>query len=592
MRPRRPRGSGRDAAACTSSAFSRPVERVLPDRLEQREPVGTGALHEASSTSAPTVSTDRRQRLDGAEIEAAGRRRRGAREPLLGGPRAGRSSSRASPAASAGARAGRARRRQERRGAVEALQDRLEREQRACGQRRARSRAAVRRVACRSRRRAARVAVGAKRRVDRRGARATKSSTASASGERRHGVLVLAGEPQRRAARREHAQPGARLRAARATTVHLGATCSKLSMTSSDCARRCSATPRAIARLVDAERAGRSGGQMSSASTTAREVDENGAVAQLGPRATSAAASASRVLPVPPGPGERHEAHVVAAQQRRTAATSSRRPTSGVGGRQLAARGAAPARLRRGCRRGGGPRARARAAPGRDRRRARRARAARRCERRRARRAGGRLGRARASAARAGARDRDARRRTLELAGSSSSCCPSASSASVRSSIASSCSSSEPAPRRANGLVAQSRRAAAPRHSASAAASALGAQRRPRRRAPRVPARRDARSAARSSSPVVDADPVAGALRLDPLWAERPAQAVDVDLERRAADLGRMLAPERVDQPFARHEAPTLQKELRQKRALLRARRARPRVADREHLERPEQPER
>ena len=69
---------------------------------------------------------------------------------------------------------------------------------------------------------------------------------------------------------------------------------------------------------------------------------------------------------------------------------------------------------------------------------------------------------------------------------------------------------------------------------------------------------------------VLDSEAIADALRLDPLGAERPAKAVDVDLERLLRRGGRFLTPDGVDQPVARDDLAGMQQEGREERTLLR----------------------
>jgi hypothetical protein len=66
-----------------------------------------------------------------------------------------------------------------------------------------------------------------------------------------------------------------------------------------------------------------------------------------------------------------------------------------------------------------------------------------------------------------------------------------------------------------------------------------------------------------------EAEPVAGPVLLDPLRAEAPAQPVDVDLQRVDRRRGRLLTPQRVDQPVARDDVPARDQQAREQRHLL-----------------------
>jgi hypothetical protein len=83
---------------------------------------------------------------------------------------------------------------------------------------------------------------------------------------------------------------------------------------------------------------------------------------------------------------------------------------------------------------------------------------------------------------------------------------------------------------------------------------------------------------------------VAGALGLDPVGADRPAQAVDVDLKRLHRRAGRVGAPQGVDQPVPRDDAVRVQQHDRQQRALFRRAKGGELVAQ-DGLDRPEQAE-
>ena len=67
----------------------------------------------------------------------------------------------------------------------------------------------------------------------------------------------------------------------------------------------------------------------------------------------------------------------------------------------------------------------------------------------------------------------------------------------------------------------------------------------------------------------LDVDPVAAAAALDPLRAEDAPEAVDVDLERVRGGAGRVLAPDRVDQPLAGQHLVPAQQQEREQGALL-----------------------
>ena len=57
----------------------------------------------------------------------------------------------------------------------------------------------------------------------------------------------------------------------------------------------------------------------------------------------------------------------------------------------------------------------------------------------------------------------------------------------------------------------------------------------------------------------IEGQAVARPVPLDALGAERPAQPVDVDLQRRHRGPRRLVAPERVNQPVARHDRVRIQ---------------------------------
>jgi hypothetical protein len=69
---------------------------------------------------------------------------------------------------------------------------------------------------------------------------------------------------------------------------------------------------------------------------------------------------------------------------------------------------------------------------------------------------------------------------------------------------------------------------------------------------------------------LVHAQPVALAVRLDPIGTEGRAQPVDVDLERGDCRGRRLLSPELVDQPVARNCLARMEEERRQHGTLLR----------------------
>ena len=66
-----------------------------------------------------------------------------------------------------------------------------------------------------------------------------------------------------------------------------------------------------------------------------------------------------------------------------------------------------------------------------------------------------------------------------------------------------------------------------------------------------------------------EAQPVAGPVQLDPLGAQAPAQAVHVDLQGVDGRRGRLLTPQRVDQPVARDDLPAGDQQAREQRHLL-----------------------
>ena len=63
--------------------------------------------------------------------------------------------------------------------------------------------------------------------------------------------------------------------------------------------------------------------------------------------------------------------------------------------------------------------------------------------------------------------------------------------------------------------------------------------------------------------------PVPGPVQLDPLGAEAPAQPVHVDLQRVDGRRGRLLAPQRIDQPVARDDVSARDQQAREQRHLL-----------------------
>jgi hypothetical protein len=69
--------------------------------------------------------------------------------------------------------------------------------------------------------------------------------------------------------------------------------------------------------------------------------------------------------------------------------------------------------------------------------------------------------------------------------------------------------------------------------------------------------------------PRIEPQPVAGPVPLDAVRPERPPQPVDVDLERRDGRAGRVLSPQRVDEPVARDDGVRVQEQQGEQRALL-----------------------
>ena len=59
-------------------------------------------------------------------------------------------------------------------------------------------------------------------------------------------------------------------------------------------------------------------------------------------------------------------------------------------------------------------------------------------------------------------------------------------------------------------------------------------------------------------------------MRLDPLGAERLSQAVHVDLQRADRGVRRLVAPERIDEPVAGHDAAAFEQQRREQSPLLR----------------------
>ncbi len=89
----------------------------------------------------------------------------------------------------------------------------------------------------------------------------------------------------------------------------------------------------------------------------------------------------------------------------------------------------------------------------------------------------------------------------------------------------------------------------------------------------------------------LDPHEIPGRARHDPVGAERLAQRVDVHLQRRAGVGGRILAPDRVDQPFGRDGAIRAEEQEREHRTGPPAAERDRLAAVVDHLERPEQPE-
>ena len=177
-------------------------------------------------------------------------------------------------------------------------------------------------------------------------ARATKSATASLAAsssneacpcrrrkrQGRNRVRVLAGQSKRGTASRKHQQPGGRARS-RATSSTSGRSCSRLSRTRSSLfSRRNSPTASSSDALLSATSKVWAIAAASNRGSRTAARSTKTAPSRSSCPSSSAAASARRVLPVPPGPvrvtsrtSSRRSSAVIAA-------TSSRRPRSGVGG--------------------------------------------------------------------------------------------------------------------------------------------------------------------------------------------------------------------------------------------------------------------
>ena len=519
-------------------ALGQPLERVLAQRLEHREALAA-ADHEAlvGQSSDAVERRGAAHRLRGLHRAAAGEHAELREQRALARRRAGRGSSRPWRAACAGARA--------RRAAAPPSRSSRARAARASPPGRARfARAAASSIASGSPSRRRQIAstsrprsVGADRSRARRPGALDMNSAPPASGERRP-VLVLAGEPQRRAARDEQRE-SARARAAGESGAALE-TCSKLSTTSRHRWRE-RAGPRASRRPARVrDRRGRDplGPTVPPARRTRAAVGERA----VEPCASS---SASRVLPMPPGP---------VSVSRRTAGLARRRS------RRPRARVAAEQRRRR-YRQGGdgglpgaasdGPRAEV-AAPDRG---------------------GGSPPRARGAPCRARGRGLDQRGRTRRYASSASAWRPRGSSATSVARVAQGCSARErlelgddrrvlPAARSASMRSSS----AASRRSAGAPASSsrpeqrrvgegrpaeqgerLAQQLRRRPAAPRLAraARRARSKRSRSSSPA-RRDGVARGPCEDRLSGpSRAPQLRDVDLQRLGRRRGRLARPTR-----------------------------------------------
>ena len=68
----------------------------------------------------------------------------------------------------------------------------------------------------------------------------------------------------------------------------------------------------------------------------------------------------------------------------------------------------------------------------------------------------------------------------------------------------------------------------------------------------------------------LDPEGVAAATRLQPLAPEEPAQPVDVHLQRVRRSLGRLVAPQRLDEALARDDLVRVEEQVGEQRALLR----------------------
>ena len=161
-----------------------------------------------------------------------------------------------------------------------------------------------------------------------------KSATAVGLGERRHRPGLLAADAQALPARDEHVRAVERRAGAATSAAARGRRCSTLSSTSSVRlpreSRRASRRavfpaprrPRALAR----PRGGRALDRAAAQAAPSDPVRE-------GSEASAAACSASRVLPVPPGPVRVSRRVVLASSRSPTTSASSRsRPRKGVAG--------------------------------------------------------------------------------------------------------------------------------------------------------------------------------------------------------------------------------------------------------------------
>ena len=317
----------RRSSSPSASRRSRAYSRIVASIAKRGSPLAPSCRRDEALVAQRAEPVERRQprprRRPGTRprprrARAADEHAEPPEQRLLRGRRAGRSSRRSCRAASAGAPAGRARRRsgacRPRRGGRSIASGvrtfaRAAASSIASGRpsRRAQisaTAAAFSSVSAKSGRRPAPARRTARPRRWQQ-ARGGDAAVRRGQRERRDGELVLAGDPQRLAARRPAPSPAAAARRSSATDAAAARTCSKLSSTSSSClSRRWS---REGSRRRDSPGATCTSRTSAIALGTRSGSDSGARSTKYTPPAKSSRCSdatsiASRVLPVPPGP--------------------------------------------------------------------------------------------------------------------------------------------------------------------------------------------------------------------------------------------------------------------------------------------------